>query len=210
MRALTLLGTLLAIATGAADARAETFEQAAAGAKAVRVDDLVWAVAAPCTGGDDTQNRQCRILRDQRAKQVAGATLLVEADADALTVGAWDKARKSVPLRLTACIRCKGIEISGRTYVVQGGSTATAPTLFDNTRRFADEAAATAWIKSVQTVRVELLIKGDKHPWQASGADGLGFDVIGYRVTTPCDGSIVLASPAAAAVPADKTACKAP
>lgn len=220
MRALTLLTALGTLATTPSVAHAETFDNLASTATKVgQVDDLVWALTAPCTTGDDTQNRQCRILRDRLATSYGGTTLLVEADATALTLGAWDKAKKSVSLQLASCVRCGGLEIDGRTYYAIGttsaarvaGGKVAAGYLYDNARRFADEASATAWRKATSVVRVDLLLKVPATPrWQVSGKDGIALDVVGFRVTTPCDGAVVIANPEAAAVTADESACTQP
>lgn len=215
---LAVLGTLAALASVA---QAETFEKLAAGAiRVARVEDLVWALAAPCTAGDDTQNRQCRILRDGRARTYAGATLLVEADATALTVGAWDPARKSVPVQLAGCIRCAGIAIDGRTYYAIGtgapprfeSGTLRTPPLHDNARQFADAASAAKWRTAVAAPRVELLVRvpGSRSTWQLGDKAGVQLDILAYRVTTRCDGAVVIANPPATAVLPTATACAAP
>lgn len=90
---------------------------------------------------------------------------------------------------------------------VEGGKVRGAA-LYDNARQFSDEASASAWIKSIKNARVQMVLKvPDKRRWQVGGKDGLLLDVIGYRVISPCDGGIVLASPASNPVPADRKAC---
>jgi len=207
---------LLAIAWPGA-AHADTFEARAQGAERIRqIDDLVWAVTATCDKGDDVQQRQCRQIRDRKAKAVLGATLLVDGDADAFGVGQWNAAKKSVPVTLTACVRCGGIELDGRTWHVMGtgtpprfeGGKLRAGMLHDNARAFPDEAAATAWTKSLKHVRVQLLVKvPDKRRFQVAGKDGLQLDITAWRVVNPCDGSVIISSPASGAVEPDKKAC---
>ena len=207
------------IAGTAQGARAdETFESKSA----VRVRDLAdlaWALTATCDTGDEVQQRQCRHLRDTRVKQLAGATLLVDAQPGAFEVGAWSPAKKSVPFSLTACIDCAGVAVNGKTYYLtgaggqvqmEGGQLRTAR-LLDTTRTFTDEATAKAWLKMIAAVRIQMLVKiPDKVRWQIAGRDGLGLQILGYRVYVPCEGTIVVASPASGNVDADKKACPKP
>jgi hypothetical protein len=202
MRAFVLL-SVLAAAPASAD---DTFEAKASGAQRLgRVESLVWAFTAPCDGGDDTQQRQCRRVRDTRAAELAGATLLVDADKDAFDVGAWNAQKKSVALKLKSCIRCTGVEVDGKTYVVIGSG---GTKLYDNAKQFPDETAAKAFTKSVANARVQLIVKVPARPKTAvGGKPTVTLDVVGYRVIAPCDGSVVLASPKSAAVEPDKKQC---
>jgi hypothetical protein len=197
----------------------DTFEGRAQSAVRIkRIDDLVWPLVAPCDRGDDVQQRQCRLVRDQKARAITGGLFLVDGDAGAFVAGSWSAAKKSLPLTLIACIHCAGIAIDGRTWHVTGmGATRIEDgklrpvTLFDNIRMFADEAAATAWLDAVKTARVQYLVKvpdkADKRRWQLGGKDGLALDIVGYRVYAPCDGAIVVANPPAKHVEPDKKAC---
>lgn len=208
---------VLVLLAAAAPAQADAFDtQTAAATKITRLDDLVWALAAPCDGGDDTQQRQCRVLRDKKAKQFAGKTLFVTAERTSLAIGAWDNARKSVTMHLTSCISCTGIELDGRVFHAIGSGTAPrfengkliAGTLYNNAKRFADQAAATAFITAAATARVDMLVKvPNQKSWQSAGKEGVSLEVVGYRVTLPCDGSVVISNPGAANVPADPSAC---
>jgi hypothetical protein len=216
MRAAVVVAGLLALAPSAhAD---DSFESKAAGAHRVkRVEDLVWALTATCDKGDDTQNRQCRKLRDARAAELANATLVVDADREAFSIGAFDAKKKSVALSLDACIRCKGIEVEGKTWFVVGtkdGAPApawknaklTTGALHDNARPFGDEASAKAWSKGASASNVQLLVKvGPKAKQTIENKNVLALDVIGYRVFSPCDGGIVCASPKSGAVELDKS-----
>jgi hypothetical protein len=172
------------------------------------IEGLVWTFTASCDDGDDTEQRQCRKVRDARAAELAGATLLVEGDKKAFEVGAWNAQKKSVPVTLASCVRCAGVEVDGTTYAVvatNGGK------LHDNGKQFPDEAAAKAFAKTVANARVQLLVKVPAKPkTQAGGKPAIALDVVGYRVIVPCDGSVVLASPASGPVDADKKQCAAP
>jgi hypothetical protein len=208
MRALVILPLLVAAPAFADD----TFETAAANAQRVsRIDSVVWAFTAPCDAGDDTQQRQCKKVRDARVAELSGATLLVDADRAALDVGAWSSQKKSVPLKLSSCIRCTGVEVEGKTYAVvatKDGNPAAA--LYDNARQFPDEATAKAYVTSMANARVQLLVKVPAKPKTVvDGKPALALDVVGYRVFTPCDGSIVLASPQSGPAQADKKQCNA-
>lgn len=202
-RLLAILAVGLPIGVAHAD---DTFEAKAQTAKPLRhLDDLVWAFTASCDKGDDTQNRQCKTLRDRRAAELAGSTLLVEADAEALSVGEYSAAKKSVAVTLTGCIRCKGVKVDGKTFVVTGGKN-----LYDTARQFQTAEVAAAWIKAVAHHRVELLVTVPaKARSTAGGVETLTLDVQGYRVTTPCNGTVVIASPEAQNTPPDKAACAA-
>jgi hypothetical protein len=195
----------------------ETFESK--GGQRIRdVADLAWALTATCEAGDDVQQRQCRLVRDARQKQLAGTTLLVDAKPAAFEVGAWSPAKKSIALSLSACIDCGGVAVAGKTYfltganaqpVSDGARVKTAARLLDTTRTFPDEATAKAWLKVVGAARVQLLVKvPDKGArWQVGGKEGLALDIIGYRVYGACEGTVIVASPPSGNVEPDKTAC---
>ncbi len=217
MRALLgILVSVIAIAPATAQAD-DTFEAKATGARSmIHVDDIVWALTASCDKGDDVQNRQCKSLRDQRAKDLAGTTMLVQADGFALDLGAWDSARKSVSVTLTSCIRCEGIGLDGKTWFLTGGTPKVengkvrgAP-LYDTARQFATPETATAWLKAVRNHKVELVVKIPAKPrWSAGGKDGIQLEVVAYRVITPCNGTVVLANPPSQNAAPDKAACAA-
>jgi hypothetical protein len=177
MKALLVLVLIL----GARLAHADDFAQPVA-----NIDDIVWAVTAKCDAGDDTEQRQCRAVRDAAQKRYAGQTLLVDADPAAFTIGTWNAQKRSVAMKL-ASPRSVG---SG--------------TLYDNAKTFPDEATAIKFIKTVRKVRVQLLVKLAAKP-------ALPAEVTGYRVVVPCDGEVVIAKPASGPtwgpLAPDKTAC---
>jgi hypothetical protein len=188
--------------------------------KVSRVEDIVWALTATCANhGDDTQQRQCRQLRDTRQKELAGKTMLVEGDATAFTVGTFDAAKKSARVSLSACVYCSPIAVEGKSYMVFGGAprlvegTVKPPMLHDNSQTFESAAAHTAWNKKVAAARVDLVVKipggAAKKQWSASGKTGLTFDIVGYRVVVPCTGEVVVAKPASMPVEPDKKSCTA-
>ena len=217
-----LVGALLAaqLASGAAYAD-DTFEAKAQTAQRLhRVESLVWALTSPCDAGDDVQQRQCRRVRDARAKELATGTWIVDADADSFDVGPWNAQKKSVPITLDACVRCAGVEVDGKTWFVTGVAPGASPhfeggrlrpgALLDNGRTFADDKVAEMWTRAVAKVRVELVVKLAAKPrWSESGKTGIALDVLAYRVYTPCDGNIIASSPPSSPVEADKKACPA-
>jgi len=122
----------------------------------------------------------------------------------------------SVSLTLTACIRCLGVELDGKTWFVVGAGVTPrfennrlkVATLHDNARTFADEVAAKSWLRGVSNVHVELVVKIPAKPrWSDAGRNGIVLDVIGYRVYTPCDGNILLSSPISGTAEPDKKQC---
>ncbi|HEY6034613.1 MAG TPA: hypothetical protein VIV58_10150 [Kofleriaceae bacterium] len=219
MRALAVAAALVVCSYAARAQADDTFESKAQTAQRLhRVEGLVWALTAACDAGDDVQQRQCRRVRDARAKELATGTWIVDADADGFDVGPWNKQKKSVPISLDACVRCAGVEVDGKTWYVTGVVAGATPhfesgrlrpgELLDNGRAFDEEAVADAWAHAVSKVRVELVVKVAAKPrWTESGKNGLALDVLAYRVYTPCDGAIIVASPSSSPVEADKKAC---
>ena len=212
---------LVIVAVLAGAAHADPF----AGATPVsHVDDIVWAVTAACDKGDDTQQRQCRQIRDRKANQIVGVPLLVDGDATAFDAGKWNAAKKSLPLNLIGCVRCDGTPLDGKPWVLASapraeGGKVRGSVLYDNAKQFPDEAAAVAWAKTVADRRVQFVIKvTPKSRTQVGGPsagrqaiDGLAVDIVAWRVYTPCDGAIVIASaPDVGALPADKKSCAKP
>jgi hypothetical protein len=202
MRAL-IAAVVLVAATAHAD---DTFEAKAQGAQRVkRIENVVWALTATCDKGNDTENRQCRHVRDTRAAELAGATLLVDGDADAFDVTAYDAKKKSVALSLSACVRCSGVDVDGKSWVVTGGGAK----LYDNAKPFSDASAAKAWVKAIGNTHVQLLVKLPPRPVEGPKSTTVKVDVVGYRVISPCDGAIVVANPPSSAAEPDKLACRA-
>ncbi|MFT3692509.1 MAG: hypothetical protein QM831_05160 [Kofleriaceae bacterium] len=211
MKAVFVLALFARIA--AAD---DSFEARAQTAQPLhRIESLVWALTSACDQGDDVQQRQCKRVRDARAKDVAAGTWLVEADADAFDVGAWNETKKSLPINLAACIRCSGVEVDGKTYFITGsGATkledkkVRGTLLHDNARTFADAQTAAMWAKAVSKVKVEMVVRlAPKWLWRNLDKQGISLDVIAYRVVVPCDGTVILANPPSSPVEPDKKQC---
>jgi hypothetical protein len=209
----TALAILIALAR---IAHADTFEAHAQGAQRVRAEDLVWTLTATCSDGDDTHQRQCRHARDARRAELGRSVLLIDGDAEAFDVGAWNASTKTVPLTVSACIRCYGALVDGKPWYVVGSGVATtlrgdvfttAP-LRSVAVAFPTETDAAAWSRAVGNARLELVVKVPAHPqWSHDGKDGLALEIVAWRVVAPCDGMIVVASPPSTPVPPDKTQC---
>ena len=220
IRQAVILSSLLGVATPAF--AEDTFETMSASAQRIkRIDDLVWALTAKCDVGNDTQQRQCRRLRDTRAAELKSATLLVDADQAAFTDGAWNAAKKSSPLVLTSCIRCTGIDVEGKSWFVAGTREANQPPRFqagkqvasllnESARQFGDAATAKKFSESVASARVQFVVRVPASPvWSDSSRQGIAFEVLAYRVYSPCDGAVVMSSPKASPGEVDRKACMA-
>jgi hypothetical protein len=205
MRALVILA-LLATPAFAND----TFEAKADGAQRIKhIDDVVWAFTATCDAGDDTQQRQCKQMRDARQAELANATLLVDADKSAFTVGEWNAKSKSIPLTLGACVDCSGITVNGKKWIVVGNAAGNAKEkLYDNARQAADDNAAKAFAKLASTPTVQLVVKVPAKPkLVVDGKNVFALDVLAYRVASACEGSVIAANPPAQPLPPNKKLC---
>lgn len=214
MKTLAFCSILLAAGVAHAD---DSFESKAAGAQRVhRLENVVWALTAPCDQGDDTEQRQCRIVRDKRAAELATATLLVDADKDAFDIAAWNAAKKSTTMSVNACIRCGGVELDGKTWLITGGTAAPKieggklrPTsLAETQKELADQATAQAFAKQNAGARVQMVVKvGPKAKWAEAGKQGLALEILAFRVVAPCDGAVLLANVPSGPAEPDKKAC---
>lgn len=205
MRALVILALLSTPAF--AD---DTFEAKAESAQRIKhLDDVVWAFTATCDAGDDTQQRQCRHLRDTRQAQLANATLVVDAEKSAFTVGAWNPKAKSIPLTLGACVDCTGFAVDGKKWIVVGNAAGNAKEkLYDNARPAADDKAAAAFGKLAASSTVQLVVKVPAKPkLVVDGKNVFALDVVAYRVAAACEGSVIAANPPAQALPPNKKLC---
>lgn len=193
------------------------FEAKAQNAQRVHdLGDLVWALTATCDTGEEIHQRQCRHLRDARVKELSAATLLVDAIPGGFEVGPWSAAKRSVAVTLYACIDCTGTVVAGKSYFITGtsapatieGGRVHAPRILDTALAFRDEAGAKTWLNHVGGANIQFLVKvPDKARWQIAGKDGLGLEILGYRVYVPCEGTILVSSPESGPVEADKKAC---
>lgn len=214
MTRIALCTILLAAGVAHAD---DSFEAKAAGAQRIQhLENVVWALTAPCDQGDDTEQRQCRIVRDKRAAELANATLLVDADRDAFDIATWNAAKKSSTLSLRACIRCSGVDVDGKNWFITGGTAAPKleggklrPTsLAETAKSFTDQAAAQAFVKHNADARVQMVVKvGPKSKWAEGGKQGLALEILAFRVVSPCDGAIVMSNVPSGPAEVDKKGC---
>lgn len=218
MRAHATLGALIvasltAVAALGGVARADdTFEQKAAEATPVaRLDDLVWVATAACDQGDDVAQRQCRHLRDARAKELAGKPIAIRAGAYA--IGEWSAAKKSAEQQLSGCLACgDGIVVDGKRYWLVAGPPRAgdgAKPILATAQQFATAAARDQAAARASQAKVDLVVTlPEKARWELAGKTGITVDVVAYRVSVPCDGEVLAASPKAAAKgPVDPKSC---
>jgi hypothetical protein len=218
-RAIVIVTVLAAASLAAADAPKPFDAQVSAATTLSRVDlaGLGWALTAPCNGGDDLAQRQCRAVRDARVAVVRSSVFVVEGDSAAVSVGRWIPETKSAPVTVHGCIAC--IAPVGGVYVVASkaaptwqGTVAQAAALDEVGRPFKDDAAAQKWathrgsgLRAQFVVRVATATGG---VWQHDGKIGLAVDVLGFRVYDPCDGEVIRASAEASQGPIDRAACR--
>ncbi|MFH0901352.1 MAG: hypothetical protein V2A73_12055, partial [Pseudomonadota bacterium] len=199
-------------------ARAQEFGELASQAAVVdRIDvvpELLWAVTASCSQAqDDLSRRQCEGVRAARAATIAGKAYLMRAEAGSFEATEWDPAESAQRFVVKGCLSCRAaVAISGEqrylttgsAVAVEGGALA-GPELFRGARRFADENEARQWVENiVPRLRTELLFRVPLSigSWSAGAVQGYAVDLVGFRVFDPCDGSIIAAEPASAAVTA--------
>ena len=151
----------------------------------------MWPFVAKCDGGTDTQNRQCRQLRDARAAELRGATVLVDGDSSAFQVGTWNAKTKSAALTLSGSIASRPIDVEGSTSWKVSGVSEAKTDLINTARTFADEATAKKYAQSVAGARVQFLVSGAP---ASTEKNTIAFKVLGYRVYMPCTGAVVVAS----------------
>src|SRR5688572_25613457 len=90
-----------------APSQAQSVEALASGAVTLNRADLagmVWALTATCDEGDEMAQRQCKAARDSRVAELKGATMVVDGDANAFSIGEWNDDTKSVAVTLRGCI----------------------------------------------------------------------------------------------------------
>ena len=215
MRALLMLCAVAAPTLAHAD---DTFEAKAAGAETItHLDDLVWLASETCERANDVESRQCHHLQDARLAQLAGKSLIVRAGT--FSVAEWSSAKKSAEITLAGCLACGdgAIALDGKKFSVVASAPhndGTVKPLYTTARPFESAAARDKLAAQAAVARVELVVKlgpaagVGKAAWTVAGKPGITLDVQAYRVVVPCDGSVLLASPAATAVAPEPKACK--
>lgn len=195
-----------------------TFEGAAAGAATISRADLLgvaWATAAPCTDGDDAEQRLCRAVRDRRLATLRAGTFVIEGDSGALTVGDWSPADKLITVNVVGCVAC--VEPPGGLYVVssaaaptfQGAVAAGAP-VQTSTLTLADAVTAKRFRARVAALRTQFVVRvagAEGGLWTRDDKRGLAVDILAARVFDPCDGSIVVSTVPSGPGPVDASTC---
>src|SRR5688572_8721635 len=205
MRLAAAVAAVAALLVVPASAVADGWSERAKGATPVRdVERVVWALTATCDKGDDLTKRHCRVLRDDAATRLKGATIVVDAPPSAVEVGAFDPATTSSRIVVRGCVSCTGIESEGKKWFVVSNNAAPvvvgdkiqAGGLSEFSRSFADEAAAQAWQATVvPRLRTQLVVKvlEANYAWTRGSAEGIAVQVVGFRTYDRCDGSILAA-----------------
>ncbi|HEY4059061.1 MAG TPA: hypothetical protein VGM39_20740 [Kofleriaceae bacterium] len=199
-----------------------TFETQAQGAKPVKaLDDLVWTFAGNCSRNrDDVQTRQCKALEEKQMAAYKAQPLLIEGDATAFVVGAFDDKKKSAPTTVVGCIRCKPIKVDGEDWqLVTGpakggdptmdGGTLHPPQLLDRAEQFPDLAALSSWSKATGTPRVQFIVSADAWHLFPAGGKTIVLPLVAWRVIAPCTGEILASSSPSQPIAPDKKACAA-
>jgi hypothetical protein len=193
-------------------------ELAKSGEQMKDVERLVWALTATCEKGDDLTRRHCRVLRDAAAAKLKGATLVVDAGAGAVEIGAFDPATTSSSLVVRGCVSCTGVEVEGKKWHVVTnnaapavkGDAVMAAAVHEGAKTFKDATEAQAWTVAVlPRLRTQLVVKvlDANYTWKREQAEGIAVQILGFRTYDRCDGSIVAAKPESDKGPADKQAC---
>ena len=222
MRRICGIAAGLSLILCAAQASAQTFEQAAeaalpiAGARGLSA--VFWSHTAKCAKmANDHQRRQCEGVVRARRGQVGNATYLVKA-ANTVTTLPYDVKRKKLPVAVRACVWCDEPVSVGDVdrFVVGVGNPSLvdgaiqAPALVSTTRSFADQKAATKWRQSVvPRLKTEFLIRLPARvgQWSSGGKSAMKVKVVGYRVYDGCDGKILYAQPKSSSVHGDPSLC---
>jgi hypothetical protein len=205
-------------------ASAQKFEEAASDAVEVRSPEafaaILWSFNADCsTSSSDMERRQCEGIKAARRAQVEGNTYLVNGDAKAFQVGEYDKKKKSVELKLLACVACvTALDVDGNRHYVVGnkgkanvsGGSVAGPQVHVTSKAFKTAALANKWKnKSVPRLRTQFLVKvpSKANTWKSGSVGGYQVEIVGFRVYDPCDGKVVCASPKSDKGVVDKKTC---
>ncbi|HEY4182123.1 MAG TPA: hypothetical protein VGM90_35010 [Kofleriaceae bacterium] len=214
---------LLGLAALAAPAYADTtFESQAQGAKAVtRLDDLAWTFLGNCSfSRNDVQARQCNALKAKQLAALKAQPLLIEGEATAFVLGAFDDKKKSAPTNVVGCIRCRPIKVDGEDFqIVTGpakggdptmdGGSMHPPQLLDRAEQFPDLAALDSWSKATGVPRVQFIVRADAWHQFPAGGKTIVLELVGWRVIAPCTGEILASSSPSQPIAPDKKACSA-
>lgn len=195
-----------------------TWEGLAAGAPTLRRVDLegiAWASAAPCTDGDDAEQRLCRAVRDRRMATLRAGTYVIDGDSGALAVSEWTPADKLVTVSIAGCMAC--VEPPGGLYVVSSsaapsfaGAVAQGANVHTSTMTLADAVTAKRFRARVPALRTQFVVRVPAAAgglWAIDDKRGLALDVLAARVYDPCDGAIVVSTVPSGTGPSEPSTC---
>jgi hypothetical protein len=178
---------------------------------------LAWATSAPCTDGDDAEQRLCRAVRDRRLATVRAGTWLIDGDSGALTVGEWTAADKLITVSIAGCMAC--VEPPGGLYVVSAaaapafaGAVAQGASVHTSSITLADAVTAKRFRARVPALRTQFVVRVSAAGgglWTREDKRGLALDVLAARAYDPCDGSVVVSTVPAGTGPVDASTCPA-
>jgi hypothetical protein len=212
------------VAAGSAHAQKKSFDAVAKGAEEIRnpaaLAALFWAHSAGCGAlQNDLAKRQCEGVRKARLAQVAAGTYLVDGDALALKVGAYDAKQKGLPITVNSCLACSAaLDVDGTKRFVVGSKGAVAaeglalkpPQAGKGVRKFKSHEKASKWLEhAVPRLRTQFVVRvpAKANVWSKGKFTGYKVNVLGFRVYDPCNGKVVAASPKARSLPPDKRYC---
>ncbi|HVV88661.1 MAG TPA: hypothetical protein VHE35_36705 [Kofleriaceae bacterium] len=197
-----------------------TFEALAGNAETLTRADLLglaWATSAPCTDGDDAEQRLCRAVRDRRLATVRAGTYLIDGDSGALAVSEWTPADKLVTISVAGCMAC--VDPPGDLYVVSSaaaptfqGAVASGANVYTTSITLADAVTAKRFRARVPALRTQFVVRVPGAAgglWTINDKRGLALDVLAARVYDPCDGSIIVSTVPSGNAPADASTCPA-
>jgi len=214
---------LLSGVAAAQQAPPATFDAVAAASTPIdarALTGLIWATLGDCGGlTDDLHRRQCRGVRAARGRDAANQTFLFKPGRGAVWIGSADAERGGVAFGLRGCLACEEpvdlgdgqprfVVTRGSLHVAQ--SRLVAPDLTHGTVPFTDPAAAARWRETPDRVRAEIVFrigKPGQETWSEDGLQGVFVELVGFRLTDACDGTVLAANPPSPVGPIDASAC---
>lgn len=146
---------------------------------------IFWSTGGACPDGPELAARQCRGIRSERARALAGQTFVVTARDGALE-------RSADGFTVRGCLDCAG----ATAFVTGGGVTVTGD-------RVVGPVVYQGHGALPEAARVDLFFRLDGAvAWTQEGHRGIAVALVGYRVYDACGGQVVAAS---AATPSDRS-----
>jgi hypothetical protein len=180
----------LAAALLAPAAAAQTFDEIAARARPTsprELAGLVWAATAACEPrGDALLDRQCRGVLAARERAAREGTFLVELEAGAASRSG-----------LRGCLACAA-PLEGGLFAVTRGNLSVASGAVVGPELWRGEIPGT---RDPGRLRAELVFKIPAETWTQAGLRGVAVDPVAFRLSDPCDGTVIAASPPSSTAP---------